>query len=65
MLSNLEFLDLSDCAIGDEGLRHLRGLSKLEYLYIRNGRITDIGLKHLEGHENLRGFLPQRPKRIH
>lgn len=40
----------ADAGVGDDGLRHLAGLSNLEALYIgRNRRITDAGLRHLAG----------------
>ncbi|MFP6596012.1 MAG: tetratricopeptide repeat protein, partial [Candidatus Hydrogenedentota bacterium] len=51
--SGLRFLELPDDA-GDDGLKHLGGLTRLESLDLSRRRVTDRGLSFLGGLESLR-----------
>ena len=39
---------LENTQIGDEGLRHLGGLTKLKMLWLSNTQVTDEGVKELK-----------------
>jgi hypothetical protein len=53
-LPDLRVLDLSDTAVTDAGLVHVKGLAKLEELELDGTEVTDAGLVHLKGLSNLR-----------
>jgi len=47
-LTNLQFLNLNFCGIGNKGLRHLSSLTKIKVLSLyENYSITISGIKHL------------------
>lgn len=51
---NLAALDLTDCAITDEGARGIARNANLEHLVLRNTQITDQGVKELVAFKKLR-----------
>lgn len=53
-LTNLTFLALTGCEIGDEGLEHLGKMTALEGLQLRSTKITDKGLRKLQGFDRLK-----------
>ena len=48
-LPNLEQIQLQDCDVVDDDLKHLAGLRKLVGIGLNRTRISDAGLKHLKG----------------
>jgi tetratricopeptide (TPR) repeat protein len=46
-LRRLSWLEISDTAVGDNGLEHLAKLAKLEVLFLRGTLVTDHGLASL------------------
>ena len=56
-LGRLDSLRLTDTAVTDAGLVHLKGLTSLRDLQLGNTQITDAGLAHLKGLTALRQLL--------
>jgi hypothetical protein len=48
-IPNLEQIQLEDCDVHDEDLKHLAGLRKLQGIGLNRTPISDAGLKHLKG----------------
>jgi hypothetical protein len=61
-LTALRELELSDCHLRDEELRHLRGLHQLERLDLSGNPITDTGLELLRELKNLRTLRVERTR---
>jgi hypothetical protein len=43
----IQYLDLDESTVGDEGLSHLAGMDSLQTLWIAKTRVTDAGMVHL------------------
>lgn len=52
-LPKLEYLSLSSCGIGDEGLANVSSLSNLKQLTLNATHVSNNGLRHLKGLSNL------------
>jgi hypothetical protein len=46
-LPKLEYLDMGDCNLTDEALRHLGGVDTLRVLHVEGNSLSDDGLRHL------------------
>ena len=53
-LKNIEQIQLSDTAVSDDDLHHLKGLTKLNGLGLNGTAVTDAGLSQLEGMPELK-----------
>jgi Leucine-rich repeat (LRR) protein len=53
-LRKLQYLEVGNNEITDNGVEHLRGLTELRYLDIGSTEVTDSGLAHLVGLRSLR-----------
>jgi len=45
-LTRIEWLQLDDTQVGDDGLAYLKDLKQLGWLWAANTRISDAGLVH-------------------
>ncbi len=62
-LKNLRVLNVSKCAVTDEGLTHLEKMTTLGVLALNGTKVTSAGLVHLKTLPDLRGPEPDRLRR--